>query len=85
MTCRTFRSAFQKNRLRGCRSQLTLTAIRQSRSGRAFSIAHRDHVNAPMIPGALGVIEIGLNALQIPHRKGGTQAAIAYLGQNVSG
>jgi alanine-glyoxylate transaminase/serine-glyoxylate transaminase/serine-pyruvate transaminase len=52
--------------------------------GQAFRIAHMGHVNAPMILGTLGVIEVGLNALQIPHRKGGTEAAIAYLGEQVS-
>jgi len=51
--------------------------------GRSFRIAHMGHVNAPMILGTLGVIEVGLNALQIPHGKGGTEAAIAFLGENV--
>jgi len=32
-------------------------------SGQAFRIAHMGHVNAPMILGTLGVIEVGLNAL----------------------
>src|SRR6059058_5570149 len=52
-------------------------------SGQAFRIAHMGHVNAPMILGTLGVIEVGLNALNIPHGKGGTEAAIEYLGENV--
>jgi alanine-glyoxylate transaminase/serine-glyoxylate transaminase/serine-pyruvate transaminase len=52
-------------------------------SGQAFRIAHMGHVNAPMILGTLGVIEVGLNALGIPHGKGGTEAAIEYLGENV--
>ena len=52
-------------------------------SGQAFRIAHMGHVNAPMILGTLGVIEVGLNALDIPHGKGGTEAAIEYLGENV--
>jgi kynureninase len=50
-------------------------------SGQAFRIAHMGHVNAPMILGTLGVIEVGLNALNIPHGKGGTEAAIEYLGR----
>src|SRR5262249_49366197 len=53
-------------------------------SGQAFRIAHIGHVNAPMILGTLGVIEVGLNALNIPHGKGGTEAAIEYLGENVA-
>ena len=52
--------------------------------GQAFRIAHMGHVNAPMILGTLGVVEVGLNALQIPHGRGGTEAAIAFLGENVS-
>ena len=42
------------------------------------------HVNAPMILGTLGVIEVGLKALDIPHGKGGTEAAIEWLGESVS-
>jgi alanine-glyoxylate transaminase/serine-glyoxylate transaminase/serine-pyruvate transaminase len=52
--------------------------------GQAFRIAHMGHVNAPMILGTLGVIEVGLNALGIPHGKGGTEAAIEWLGESVS-
>jgi alanine-glyoxylate transaminase / serine-glyoxylate transaminase / serine-pyruvate transaminase len=52
-------------------------------SGQAFRIAHMGHVNAPMLLGTLGVIEIGLNALKIPHGKGGLEAAVAYLGEEV--
>jgi len=53
-------------------------------SGKAFRIAHMGHVNAPMILGTLGVIEMGLQALGIPHGKGGTEAAINFLGENVA-
>jgi alanine-glyoxylate transaminase/serine-glyoxylate transaminase/serine-pyruvate transaminase len=52
--------------------------------GQAFRIAHMGHVNAPMILGTLGVIEVGLKALAIPHGKGGTAAAIDWLGESVS-
>ena len=52
--------------------------------GAAFRIAHMGHVNAPMILGTLGVIEVGLNALDIPHGSGGTKAAIEYLGESIS-
>jgi alanine-glyoxylate transaminase/serine-glyoxylate transaminase/serine-pyruvate transaminase len=52
-------------------------------SGKAFRIAHMGHVNAPMILGTLGVIEVGLKALRIPHGTGGAQAAIEWLGENV--
>jgi alanine-glyoxylate transaminase/serine-glyoxylate transaminase/serine-pyruvate transaminase len=52
--------------------------------GQAFRIAHMGHINAPMILGTLGVIEVGLQALNIPHGQGGTEAAISWLGESVS-
>jgi alanine-glyoxylate transaminase/serine-glyoxylate transaminase/serine-pyruvate transaminase len=52
-------------------------------SGKAFRVAHMGHVNAPMILGTLSVIEMALAALHIPHGKGGTQAAIDWLGEQV--
>jgi alanine-glyoxylate transaminase/serine-glyoxylate transaminase/serine-pyruvate transaminase len=52
-------------------------------SGKAFRIAHMGHVNAPMILGTLGVIEVGLRALRMPHGTAGVQAAIEWLGENV--
>jgi alanine-glyoxylate transaminase/serine-glyoxylate transaminase/serine-pyruvate transaminase len=52
-------------------------------SGRSFRIAHMGHINAPMVLGTLGVVEVGLDALGIPHRKGGVQAAIDWLGTSV--
>src|SRR6202171_6860720 len=42
-------------------------------TGKAFRIAHMGHVNAPMILGTLGVVEVALGALGIPHGKGGAQ------------
>lgn len=50
---------------------------------RAFRIAHMGHVNAPMLLGALGCIEMALHALHIPHGHGGVQAAVNYLGEQV--
>ena len=52
-------------------------------SGKAFRIAHMGHVNAPMVIGMLGAIEMGLIALGIPHGAGGVQAAVDYLGREV--
>ena len=49
--------------------------------GKGFRIAHMGHVNAPMVLGTLGVIEMGLSALGIPHGKGGSAAAIEYLAE----
>ncbi|HEX6214898.1 MAG TPA: aminotransferase class V-fold PLP-dependent enzyme [Vicinamibacterales bacterium] len=53
--------------------------------GKGFRIAHMGHVNAPMVLGTLGVVEMGLAALRIPHGKGGTAAAIEYLASAVPG
>jgi alanine-glyoxylate transaminase/serine-glyoxylate transaminase/serine-pyruvate transaminase len=36
-----------------------------------------------MVLGTLGVVEMALGALAIPHRKGGVAAAIDWLGENV--
>ncbi|MCK6449393.1 MAG: aminotransferase class V-fold PLP-dependent enzyme [Alphaproteobacteria bacterium] len=52
-------------------------------TGKALRIAHMGHVNAPMVLGTLGAVEVGLNALGIPHGKGGVQAAIDWLGEQV--
>jgi alanine-glyoxylate transaminase / serine-glyoxylate transaminase / serine-pyruvate transaminase len=53
--------------------------------GKGIRIAHMGHVNAPMIMGTLSAVEIGLNALRIPHGKGGVQAAIDWLAERVPG
>jgi len=52
-------------------------------TGRAIRIAHMGHVNAPMVIGALGAIEMVLAALGIPHGRGGVQAAVEYLASQV--
>lgn len=51
--------------------------------GKAFRIAHMGHVNAPMVLGTLGAVEMGLKALGIPHGSGGVQAAVEYLAREV--
>jgi alanine-glyoxylate transaminase / serine-glyoxylate transaminase / serine-pyruvate transaminase len=51
--------------------------------GKALRIAHMGHVNAPMILGTLGALEIGLLALDIAHGRGGVQAAVEWLGHSV--
>jgi alanine-glyoxylate transaminase / serine-glyoxylate transaminase / serine-pyruvate transaminase len=53
-------------------------------TGKAFRIAHMGHVNAPMVLGTLGAVEMGLQALRIPHGSGGVQAAVDYLGREVA-
>ena len=53
-------------------------------AGKGFRIAHMGHINAPMVLGTLGTVEVGLRALRIPHGRGGVQAAIAWLGEQVT-
>jgi alanine-glyoxylate transaminase/serine-glyoxylate transaminase/serine-pyruvate transaminase len=48
-------------------------------SGRSFRIAHMGHLNAPMILGTLGVTEIGMRAVGLPHGAGGLQAATDWI------
>ncbi|TYC64458.1 aminotransferase class V-fold PLP-dependent enzyme [Rhodobacterales bacterium] len=50
-------------------------------SGKGLRIAHMGHVNAVMLFGALSAIELGFARLDIPHGKGGVQAAIDYLSE----
>jgi len=52
-------------------------------TGKALRIAHMGHVNAPMILGTLATVEVALQALHLPHGKGGVQAAIDWLGDSV--
>ena len=52
-------------------------------AGKAFRIAHMGHVNAPMVLGTLGVVEMSLKALGIPHRSEGVRSAIDWLGKSV--
>jgi alanine-glyoxylate transaminase / serine-glyoxylate transaminase / serine-pyruvate transaminase len=52
-------------------------------NGKAFRIAHMGHLNAPMVLGTLGVIEMALGALGVAHGKGGVQAAVEWLSESV--
>ena len=52
-------------------------------SGKGFRIAHMGHINAPMVLGTLGVVEMGLCALGIAHGTGGVSAAAQWLGRQV--
>jgi alanine-glyoxylate transaminase/serine-glyoxylate transaminase/serine-pyruvate transaminase len=72
--------------LRYCRDKcgVTLGVGLGALDGKGFRIAHMGHVNAPMMLGTLGVVEMGLKALGIPHGSGGVQAAVEYLGREVA-
>ena len=68
-----------------CRDKLGVVLGRAlgKTEGRGFRIAHMGHVNAPMLLGTLASVEIGLEALKLPHGKGGCVAAIEYLAKAV--
>ncbi|MBC8337363.1 MAG: aminotransferase class V-fold PLP-dependent enzyme [Alphaproteobacteria bacterium] len=76
--------------LKFCKEQLgTVLGIGIGEIGSsAFRIAHMGHVNAPMMMGTLGAIEIGLCATGIAHGTygvpGGVRAAAAFLGDELS-
>ncbi|AMJ61199.1 pyridoxal-phosphate-dependent aminotransferase family protein [Bosea sp. PAMC 26642] len=63
---------------------VTLGAAIGDLTGKGFRIAHMGHVNAPMVLGTLGALEMALQALDVSHGAGGVAAAIAHLGQNAS-
>ncbi len=47
--------------------------------GRVFRIGHVGHLNELMLMGALSGVEMGLQAMGVPHRAGGAQAAMDQL------
>ena len=54
-------------------------------TGKAFRIAHMGYANAPMVLGTIGVTEVALRALGLPHGEGGVHAATVALGQHFGG
>jgi alanine-glyoxylate transaminase/serine-glyoxylate transaminase/serine-pyruvate transaminase len=48
--------------------------------GRVFRIGHLGDLNEPMLLGALGTLELAMKRACVPHRVGGVDAAIDYLG-----
>jgi alanine-glyoxylate transaminase/serine-glyoxylate transaminase/serine-pyruvate transaminase len=48
-------------------------------SGKIFRIGHLGDLNEPMLLGALSAVEMALRINQIPHGRGGVEAAMAYL------
>ena len=47
--------------------------------GKAFRIGHMGWINEPMILGALGAVEMAMQAGGVPYRKGGVTAAVDTL------
>ncbi|HSQ11234.1 MAG TPA: serine--glyoxylate aminotransferase, partial [Burkholderiaceae bacterium] len=50
-------------------------------SGRIFRIGHLGYFNDLMLCGTLAGVEMGLALAGVPHRKGGVDAAMAYLAE----
>lgn len=53
-------------------------------AGSGIRIGHMGHVNGPTVLGALGALEIGLTALDVPGAAGGAAAATAHLARAVA-
>jgi len=85
VTCVLAQGVDPKPLLTYCREKcgVTLGVGLGALDGKGFRIAHMGHVNAPMVLGTLGSVEMGLKALGIPHGAGGVQAAVEHLGREV--
>ena len=51
-------------------------------TGKVFRIGHLGYFNDLMLCGTLAGVEMGLAVAGVPHRKGGTQAAMDYLAES---
>ncbi|MEO6570174.1 MAG: aminotransferase, partial [Ilumatobacteraceae bacterium] len=75
---------------RRCREQLgvTLGVGIGDLADRSFRIGHMGHVNAPMVLGVLGAVDVALATMGAPVRRSGVAAAsaslAAALGRNVA-
>ncbi len=49
--------------------------------GKAFRIGHMGWINEPMVLGALGAVEMAMQACGVPYRKGGLTAAVDSLAE----
>jgi alanine-glyoxylate transaminase/serine-glyoxylate transaminase/serine-pyruvate transaminase len=54
-------------------------------AGRIFRIGHLGWFNDLMLCGTLCGVEMGLALAGVPHRRGGVQAAVDYLGERPAG
>jgi alanine-glyoxylate transaminase/serine-glyoxylate transaminase/serine-pyruvate transaminase len=53
-------------------------------SGKVFRIGHLGYFNELMLCGTLSGVEMGLEVAGVPHRRGGVQAALDYLGRTTN-
>jgi alanine-glyoxylate transaminase/serine-glyoxylate transaminase/serine-pyruvate transaminase len=54
-------------------------------AGKVFRIGHLGHFNDLTLAGTLAGVEMGLRAAGVPHRPGGTQAALDFLAAAADG
>jgi alanine-glyoxylate transaminase/serine-glyoxylate transaminase/serine-pyruvate transaminase len=54
-------------------------------TGKAFRIGHLGSFNDLMLAGTLSGVEMGLELFGVPHKKGGVDAALAYLTEQAKG
>jgi alanine-glyoxylate transaminase/serine-glyoxylate transaminase/serine-pyruvate transaminase len=52
-------------------------------AGKAFRIGHLGYTNELTVLSALAGVEVGLELAGIPHKKGGVDAAMAYLARSL--
>jgi len=67
------------------RFDLSLGAGLGKVAGKVFRIGHLGWFNDLMLTGALSGVEMGLAAAGVPHKRGGVDAAMEYLGSNIIG
>jgi alanine-glyoxylate transaminase/serine-glyoxylate transaminase/serine-pyruvate transaminase len=65
------------------RYDLSLGAGLGKVAGKVFRIGHLGWMNELMLMGALSGVEMGLAAAGVPHKQGGVDAAMSYLGGNI--
>ncbi|HVM78258.1 MAG TPA: aminotransferase class V-fold PLP-dependent enzyme [Stellaceae bacterium] len=64
------------------RFDMSLGAGLSKLKGKVFRIGHLGDFNDLMLMGTLAGVEMGLGIAGVPHRRGGAQAALDYLGGN---
>jgi alanine-glyoxylate transaminase/serine-glyoxylate transaminase/serine-pyruvate transaminase len=64
------------------RSNLSLGNGLGQLADKVFRIGHLGDFSAPAVMGALSAVEMGLRACGVPHRSGGTSAALGFLAGN---
>ena len=64
------------------RFDMSLGAGLSKLKGKVFRVGHLGDFNDLMLMGTLAGVEMGLGIAGVPHKRGGAQAALDYLGGN---